>query len=274
MPSPIIPHNPRFYDSDLFVFTEKDRDSFWSNVIKTFLEDGTEHCWLWQGAINKFGYGEHPNSSNTGLAHRFAVQLFGRVIPPKLIVNHKCRIRSCVNPKHLNIMTQSENIKLVGREQSLNDPDLYEEQRPLTNLQYDIREIERRFSMVYHNWYRDMGLDFKYLQSNYQRENIRRMLQIIKDENITKDNYGIHQAAKFPPFNYLPTPKHLPLEIPLSRLCRCPFGQETEVRPGYKLKYLQGLLLTLEEDNLTPQDVFEYYDNNSHFKPEGWDDEQ
>lgn len=43
-------------------------------------------------------------------AHRIAyIEATGKPIPKKMVVDHLCRNRSCVNPKHMEIVTQAEN---------------------------------------------------------------------------------------------------------------------------------------------------------------------
>ncbi len=135
----------------VFEFTKREESNFWSNVIKTYRADGSEYCWLWKGKINKNGYGIF-NSSNTKFAHRFSVQLHGKSIPEKLEVNHKCNTRNCVNPKHLNIITHKENLRLRGQEQNLDAEDqTYEKEKPLTKFQRCVQELENIFLSDEHN---------------------------------------------------------------------------------------------------------------------------
>lgn len=64
-------------------------------------------CWLWQGSVNRLnGYGY----VSRGLAHRLSYELFVGPIPRDLQVDHLCRVRSCVNPEHLEAVTQRENL--------------------------------------------------------------------------------------------------------------------------------------------------------------------
>jgi len=64
---------------------------FWSKV------DQTDTCWLWQGYINREGYGEYVSKSlTTRLAHRIAYGLDKGGLP-KLPLDHLCRHRHCVN---------------------------------------------------------------------------------------------------------------------------------------------------------------------------------
>lgn len=69
-------------------------------------------CWIWKSTITPTGYG-HFSTGGTNqreLAHRFSYELHKGKIPERLVVDHLCRNRSCVNPDHLQIVTQQENV--------------------------------------------------------------------------------------------------------------------------------------------------------------------
>lgn len=79
-------------------------ETFWSRVEKT------DSCWLWRGAIGSGGYGTFSFRRVTYRAHRIAFVLAGGAIPLGLQLDHLCRVRACVNPSHLQVVTQRENI--------------------------------------------------------------------------------------------------------------------------------------------------------------------
>lgn len=68
-------------------------------------------CWIWTGARQSNGYGSVgiPNGHRTVLAHRHVYELLVGPIADGLQIDHLCRTRSCVNPAHLEPVTQSVN---------------------------------------------------------------------------------------------------------------------------------------------------------------------
>lgn len=79
---------------------------FWSRVKKT------KSCWLWQGAKSAGGYGVIGIFYKTEPAHRISYILNGGKINPGLCLDHICRVRHCVNPKHIRQITLIENVMI------------------------------------------------------------------------------------------------------------------------------------------------------------------
>lgn len=66
-------------------------------------------CWLWLGSIDRDGYGNAKTRYGRA-AHRLTYQAYVGDIPEGMQLDHLCRQRSCVNPYHLEPVTQQENI--------------------------------------------------------------------------------------------------------------------------------------------------------------------
>jgi hypothetical protein len=78
-------------------------------------EDGTG-CWLWTGALNDGGYARWPTKDGgSRQAHRRIYELLVGPIPTGLQIDHLCRVKRCVNPDHLEPVTQAENLARAGR---------------------------------------------------------------------------------------------------------------------------------------------------------------
>lgn len=76
---------------------------FWAKV------DKTGSCWVWTGAHNGLGYGTIRWRGKVMRAHRVAYGLLVGEIPAGLTIDHLCRTRDCVNPQHLEAVSQRIN---------------------------------------------------------------------------------------------------------------------------------------------------------------------
>lgn len=72
-------------------------------------------CWIWGGAIDRYGYGVVRLGPKMVKVHRAMYTSAKGPVPRGLVVDHLCRVRSCVNPKHLQAVTIRENLRR-GRE--------------------------------------------------------------------------------------------------------------------------------------------------------------
>lgn len=78
---------------------------FWSNVEKS------NSCWFWKSNIQgRCGYGMFKVKGRKMQAHRVSYELCVGAIPKGLILDHLCRNVTCVNPSHLEPVSNRENI--------------------------------------------------------------------------------------------------------------------------------------------------------------------
>jgi hypothetical protein len=107
------------------VYIRKSDDAIVADSLEEFMTKITDPCHIWQGqkSTNRYGYfsvySRELGKRLSVKAHRFAyamaygfdklpVGITGQKLED-LVVNHKCHNRECVNPEHLEIITDLEN---------------------------------------------------------------------------------------------------------------------------------------------------------------------
>jgi hypothetical protein len=85
---------------------KKLQDRFWVKV--DIVRD--DECWEWKCPPTGGGYGQFTIEGKVFKAHRVAYELTIGPIPNGLVLDHLCRNRICVNPHHMEPVTQRENI--------------------------------------------------------------------------------------------------------------------------------------------------------------------
>lgn len=83
-------------------------------VMRRIEVDSETGCWLWLGATGDYGHGViGAGSRDEGLkkAHRVTWEHFRGPIPEDRQVNHTCDVPRCVNPNHLYLGKQADNIR-------------------------------------------------------------------------------------------------------------------------------------------------------------------
>ena len=68
-------------------------------------------CWVWQRGRHDFGYGVFHARPKMYLAHRVYYERYKGPIPDGHVVHHRCENPPCVNPDHLQAVTQGHNVR-------------------------------------------------------------------------------------------------------------------------------------------------------------------
>lgn len=139
--------------------------------VKLFFEkvnkDAPGGCWEWMGCLQKNGYGQVTIARKKWRAHRASWVICNGEIPAGpgfhgTCVCHRCDNKSCVNPDHLFLASQQENVADMMRKgrrkptiginstrAKLNDCDIREIRRLWVGSGITKTEIGRRFGVTY-----------------------------------------------------------------------------------------------------------------------------
>jgi hypothetical protein len=127
-------------------YTKEDIERFWGKVEKS---DNQNDCWNWKATLTrkKNGYGMFSLNADRFVAHRISFELKYGDIPEGMLVCHKCDNTKCVNPNHLFLGTQKENLEdMRKKNRGSNPPHLTGEKSShhiLTDKQ--VEEIRKRY---------------------------------------------------------------------------------------------------------------------------------
>ncbi len=80
-------------------------ERFWAKVQR----NTPDACWIWTGSNHSGGYGTfYPTTTPVG-AHHYSYELAYGQIPVGYVIDHLCRTPACVNPEHLEAVTDRIN---------------------------------------------------------------------------------------------------------------------------------------------------------------------
>lgn len=80
------------------------------HFMEKIAPDPNSGCWLWTAHVSEQGYARMMVDRRAKSAHRFSYEQFVGPIPSGLTIDHRCRVRCCVNPNHLEAVSFRENI--------------------------------------------------------------------------------------------------------------------------------------------------------------------
>ena len=94
------------HSQSIVSLTEKDIARF-----RAKYQEAADQCWVWTAGLSGNGYGAFRVGNKIIAAHRIAYMLSRGPIPNDLVVDHICHNRQCVNPNHLQLLTNGENAR-------------------------------------------------------------------------------------------------------------------------------------------------------------------
>lgn len=106
-----------------------------------YIPEPNSGCWLWLGSKTLAGYGYFRVGNKMKRAHRVSFELFKGDILGDFYVLHTCDIPSCVNPNHLFLGTQKDNMRDMMRKGRLCPSEKHPKVKLTTEQVIEIRKL-------------------------------------------------------------------------------------------------------------------------------------
>lgn len=124
--------------------------------IQKTIKIDEKKCWLWIGAKHRQGYAIISYKRKPSLGHRVSWMVYKGEIPESMKICHICDVTSCVNPEHLFLGSQKENVKdavekgkfygrNLGKRRTKLNWDQVQSIRNLHSKGIDRKELQQRF---------------------------------------------------------------------------------------------------------------------------------
>lgn len=104
--------------------TKKRMKTLKDRLLEKMIPEPNTGCWLWTGATNSQGYGQIRVDGVCHTASRVSFECFNGQLAPGMEPDHICRVRSCINPGHMEAVTHAENRGRALKEFCRNGHDL------------------------------------------------------------------------------------------------------------------------------------------------------
>lgn len=151
----------------MILITDKIKERFIRKCNQDPFTDPGDSCIEWIGSKARKSYGVMWNNKKLVLAHRLSWAIYNnQQIPKGLVIRHTCDNPSCINPNHLLLGTQSDNMKdRMERKRNTNNCDLSDDN--IKDLRMLWNESDYTAEVLADNY--NISVSYLYAIVNYKR---------------------------------------------------------------------------------------------------------